>query len=680
MGYKPVDKYIFRCKPLLESATFGVLNTYVENFSKGLNATVVYVDACSSLEIDKMAKAFWMNGAKSYLGWNKSVIAFNTDNVAERFFSNLLQCNTVETSFNALPFDFSSADLEWYGNGDAKLPICEDPISDTTAPSVPTDLTATVISSSQINLSWNASSDNIGVAGYKVYDWTGAVLRTVTTTATSVSELLPTSTYCFTVSAFDAANNESAKSLQACATTFSGVSNAPDLLITSLSAPTTGTIGDQITMSVDVLNQGSVYAGPFHVAFYFSSDSYIDINDTFSGWMCEIPGLNAGSTWNCSGSIGVASALIPGLYYFGAIADDLGQITETNEGNNARAADTGLINLTTGSPPGTVDVSGCWTLYMTDGIEGNTFYLDLVQSGNTLSGTMTLATDQSVQLTLSGSINGSTITFVAAQVISFTGSVNGNTISGTWANPSLQRNGTWSASRTCNELFIYASSGFDFNNGPSYLYKISPSPNGVDNKVGLIATIQDERPIIGDLALTPDGNLYGVSRDRLYLIDTVSAIASPIGSRINYLVNSLTSDINGNLYGATRDSGYLLKIDRNSAATTYIGQLGSGYFSSGDLAFSPEGILYATVRNLNMEYDLLVTVNLSTGEATRINSSIDSGVARVFGLRFIGNKLYGLSADSDGGGSLWIFDLNNGQANFVRNLQFQAFGAASVEK
>src|SRR5205814_1810785 len=40
---------------------------------------------------------------------------------------------------------------------------------DTTPPSVPTGLRASAVSSSQINLSWAASSDNVGVSGYRVF-------------------------------------------------------------------------------------------------------------------------------------------------------------------------------------------------------------------------------------------------------------------------------------------------------------------------------------------------------------------------------------------------------------------------------------------------------------------------------------------------------------------------------
>lgn len=97
--------------------------------------------------------------------------------------------------------------------------------SDTTPPSVPTGLTATAVSSSQIDLSWNASSDDVGVAGYKIYDYCGTYLNSVTTTSTSITGLNSNTYYCFSVSAYDAAGNESGQSSQTCATTLS----TPDL-------------------------------------------------------------------------------------------------------------------------------------------------------------------------------------------------------------------------------------------------------------------------------------------------------------------------------------------------------------------------------------------------------------------------------------------------------------------
>jgi len=92
--------------------------------------------------------------------------------------------------------------------------------TDTTPPSIPTGLTATAISSSQIDLSWNASTDNVGVAGYKIYRG-GTYLKSVTTTSTSDTGLTASTQYCYTVSAYDAARNESGQSIFECATTLS---------------------------------------------------------------------------------------------------------------------------------------------------------------------------------------------------------------------------------------------------------------------------------------------------------------------------------------------------------------------------------------------------------------------------------------------------------------------------
>jgi len=98
-------------------------------------------------------------------------------------------------------------------------------------PTAPTGLSATAVSSNQIDLSWNPSPDNIRVEGYKIYR-NGSYLKSVTTTSTSDTGLNPNTQYCYTVSAYDAAGNESGQSRQACATTLSagpgaGIVNLP---------------------------------------------------------------------------------------------------------------------------------------------------------------------------------------------------------------------------------------------------------------------------------------------------------------------------------------------------------------------------------------------------------------------------------------------------------------------
>lgn len=96
---------------------------------------------------------------------------------------------------------------------------------DSTAPSVPSGLQAQAVSSSEIDLSWQPSTDNAGgsgLKGYEVYRNGGATpVAFVTAPGTSFKDtgLQASTTYSYAVSAVDNAGNESAKSASAQATT-----------------------------------------------------------------------------------------------------------------------------------------------------------------------------------------------------------------------------------------------------------------------------------------------------------------------------------------------------------------------------------------------------------------------------------------------------------------------------
>jgi chitodextrinase len=96
---------------------------------------------------------------------------------------------------------------------------------DTTAPTVPTNLSAVAASSTQVNLSWNASTDNVGVQGYQIFR-NGAQVGTTGALTYSDTGLSAATTYSYAVAAFDAAGNVSAASTTASATT-SGSSGFP---------------------------------------------------------------------------------------------------------------------------------------------------------------------------------------------------------------------------------------------------------------------------------------------------------------------------------------------------------------------------------------------------------------------------------------------------------------------
>ncbi|CAM1365222.1 Por secretion system C-terminal sorting domain-containing protein [Tenacibaculum sediminilitoris] len=82
---------------------------------------------------------------------------------------------------------------------------------DTTAPSTPTNLNSSNITQTFVNLTWTASTDNIGVTGYEIYQGSTKI-TTVTTTNYSVSGLTASTNYSFSVKAKDAANNISSAS------------------------------------------------------------------------------------------------------------------------------------------------------------------------------------------------------------------------------------------------------------------------------------------------------------------------------------------------------------------------------------------------------------------------------------------------------------------------------------
>jgi chitodextrinase len=108
--------------------------------------------------------------------------------------------------------------LDIYNDAGGTVTPPPPPPSDTTAPSVPANLTATAISSLAVNLSWSASTDNVGVTGYKVYRG-GAQIGTSVTNSYSDTGLTANTAYAYTVSAYDAAGNNSGQSSSASATT-----------------------------------------------------------------------------------------------------------------------------------------------------------------------------------------------------------------------------------------------------------------------------------------------------------------------------------------------------------------------------------------------------------------------------------------------------------------------------
>lgn len=114
------------------------------------------------------------------------------------------------------------------GTAVSSITVQVNPAPDTTPPTIPSGLAVTAVSSSQINLTWNASSDpESGVANYKVYR-NGVLIASPTAASYNDSGLSPSTAYTYTVSAVNIVNLESAQS--ASVTKSTPASNASGLI------------------------------------------------------------------------------------------------------------------------------------------------------------------------------------------------------------------------------------------------------------------------------------------------------------------------------------------------------------------------------------------------------------------------------------------------------------------
>ena len=126
--------------------------------------------------------------------------------------------------------------------------------NDTQPPTTPTNLQTTAVAQTSISLAWTASTDNVGVTGYRVYDGTTQVGSPTNTTFT-LSGLTCGTSHTFSVDALDAASNASPHSTAlTVSTTQCGGSNttfipAADAYVDG-SVPTT-TFGNGTKLRVD---------------------------------------------------------------------------------------------------------------------------------------------------------------------------------------------------------------------------------------------------------------------------------------------------------------------------------------------------------------------------------------------------------------------------------------------
>lgn len=211
--------------------------------SSQLTASSQYsVTVCN---VDCEAPTAPTNLSGSAAAYNKVNLSWTaaTDNVGVAGYtivrSTATDNTTFQTSGTATTFSDTTAQADTsysyyvfardaYGNQslNSNLAFVTTPkIVDTQAPKWPpagAQLTATAVSDTQINLSWNAATDNVGVKNYRIFrnDFTpGKFITVSTTTSFGDTGLKPNTTYTYKIRAVDASDNPSNFSNLATSTT-----------------------------------------------------------------------------------------------------------------------------------------------------------------------------------------------------------------------------------------------------------------------------------------------------------------------------------------------------------------------------------------------------------------------------------------------------------------------------
>lgn len=226
--------------------------------------------------------------------------------------------------------------------------------ADTTPPTAPTNLTAVAVSGTSINLSWTASTDNVGVSGYSVFRDGGATsIATVSGTTFSDTGLAVGSTHSYTVKAFDLSNNTSAASNTATATT-QGTDTIPPTVPTGLTATgsSTTTIDLNWTASTDNFgvtgykvfrDGGATEVGTVTTTSF--SDTGLAVNSTHSYQVSAFDGAGNQSAKSTSAS---ATTQIAGAL----VSLTLSPTTVT-----APATSTGTVTLSGAAPTGGISIT-----------------------------------------------------------------------------------------------------------------------------------------------------------------------------------------------------------------------------------------------------------------------------------------------------------------------------------
>ena len=188
----------------------------------------------------------------------------------------------------------------------------------------------------------------------------------------------------------------------------------------------------------------------------------------------------------------------------------------------------------------------------------------------------------------------------------------------------------------------------------------------IDVPDGTLHTLGPLPAPLTDIALSPDGTLYGAIPGELDRVDYMAGTSTRVVDVPGRFV-ALDVSPDGRFYGASGNDIYL--IDVTTGTRSVVARLPRGYEASGDVAFVLGQLLATANRDPTMD-DLLVRVPLD-GRASELIGSL--GQRCVWGLAPFGTLLYGLTCNGD----LLAIDTSTGASTVLAHPGSEFYGAAA---
>src|SRR5690606_9858322 len=189
-----------------------------------------------------------------------------------------------------------------------------------------------------------------------------------------------------------------------------------------------------------------------------------------------------------------------------------------------------------------------------------------------------------------------------------------------------------------------------------------------------------EEELMTDLAVTPDGKIYGISQTALYLIDEATGGATFLADVPGEDNVGMTFLDDGTLL-ATDENGAVRRIDPATGETTEVGHFGELYATAGDHVGVYGGNMYGVSDRGpvgdEQENILLLTVDPETGVGFPVGQI---GYSRVFGCAVANGKIYAFTSPfvedgEDPRGEVIEIDPVTGAGELVRTHPVVFWGA-----